>query len=100
MSEKITRTICFECHSRCGVLLETKNGKLTGIKGDKSHPFSRGYICPKGRACMEIIYHKERITHPLIKNGSSFEKTSWDNEISTFSYQSEYTRRNYRKGKR
>ncbi len=82
MTVKITRTICFECHSRCGVLLETKNGKLTGIKGDKTHPFSRGYVCPKGRACMEIVYHRERITHPLVKTGSGFEKTSWDKALS------------------
>jgi anaerobic selenocysteine-containing dehydrogenase len=85
MPVKITKTICFECHSRCGVLLETKNNKLMGIKGDKTHPFSRGYVCPKGRACMEIIYHKERITHPLVKNGSTFQKTSWDHALDIIS---------------
>lgn len=81
MSEKPIRSICFECHSRCGVLLEIKNGRLTGIKGDRNHPFSRGYLCPKGRACMEIVYHPERITHPLVKAGSRFEKTSWDHAL-------------------
>lgn len=83
---KIIQSICFECHSRCGVLLEVQNGKLVGVKGDKTHPFSNGYICPKGRAAMEIIYHPDRITRPLLrvgKKGSSrFEETSWDNALA------------------
>ena len=85
MNTKIIQSICFECHSRCGVLLEVKDGKLTGIKGDKTHPFSHGYICPKGRAAMEIIYHPERITRPLLRTGKKgsnrFEETSWDNAL-------------------
>jgi anaerobic selenocysteine-containing dehydrogenase len=82
MSSETINTICFECHSRCGVLLEVKDGKLTGIRGDKEHPFSRGFICPKARACMEIVYHPERITKPLVrvgdKAGGRFEETTWD----------------------
>lgn len=86
MNTKIIQSMCFECHSRCGVLLEVKNGKLAGVKGDKTHPFSHGYICPKGRAAMEIIYHKERIIRPLLRVGKKgegrFEETSWDNALS------------------
>ena len=48
MSTKTVRTICFECHSRCGVLVEVVDGKIVGIKGDKDHPISHGYMCPKG----------------------------------------------------
>lgn len=84
-----TRTIpsiCFECHSRCGVLLEVKDGKLVGVKGDRTHPFSNGYTCPKGRAAMEIIYHTDRITRPLVNIGKKgaprFEEKSWDNALS------------------
>ncbi len=82
MAAKKVRTICFECHSRCGVLLDVEAGKVTGIGGDKTHPHSRGYICPKGSACMEIMYHPERILKPLIKVGGKdsdrFEEVSWD----------------------
>lgn len=89
MNSKTTRTICFECHSRCGVLLEVKEWKLTGIKGDKDHPFSRGYICPKGQACMEIIHHRERITKPLVRVGDresgKFESVSWDRALDIIS---------------
>jgi len=85
MSTKTVRTICFECHSRCGVLVEVLDGKVVGIKGDKDHPISHGYMCPKGRACMEIIYHPERLTKPLIRKGErgegKFEEVSWDKAL-------------------
>ena len=44
MTEKTKKiqSICFECHSRCGVLLEVKDDKLAGVKGDKTHPTAMG----------------------------------------------------------
>lgn len=85
MTTTEVQTICFECHSRCGVILSVKDGRIVGIKGDKEHPFSHGYTCPKGRACMEMIYHPDRITTPLIKVGSRqgtrFEKATWDDAL-------------------
>lgn len=85
MAKKKVKTICFECHSRCGVILDIENGKLLGVKGDKDHPFSHGYTCPKGRASMEIIYHPDRITRPLVRTGEKgygrFEPCSWDQAL-------------------
>lgn len=85
MSKQTVKTICFECHSRCGVILDIEHGKLAGVKGDKDHPFSHGYTCPKGRAAMEIMYHPDRITRPLLKVGGKdstrFEACSWDKAL-------------------
>lgn len=85
MATTFVKTICFECHCRCGVILEVVDGKITGIQGDKDHPFSHGYTCPKGRACMEIVYHPDRITSPLMKVGGKesthFEKISWEKAL-------------------
>ncbi|MFW9895210.1 MAG: molybdopterin-dependent oxidoreductase [Candidatus Thorarchaeota archaeon] len=85
MSNKSVRTICFGCHSRCGVIVEVKDGRLVKVKGDKDHPFSHGYICPKGLAAGEIIYHPDRIRYPLRRIGKKgegkFEKISWDEAL-------------------
>ncbi|MFP4587834.1 MAG: molybdopterin-dependent oxidoreductase [Desulfohalobiaceae bacterium] len=81
MNNQSIKTICFECHSRCGVVLQIKNERLAGIKGDKQHPISRGYICPKGAAAAEIIYHPERITKPLIKSGGVLKSSSWQQAL-------------------
>ncbi len=69
MSTESIRSICFECHSRCGVILEVEGGRLKAVKGDPDHPHSHGYTCPKGRAAPEMIYHPDRITAPLVKVG-------------------------------
>lgn len=85
MSRSEVRSICFECHSRCGVVLGVEDGKVVSVQGDKEHPFSQGFLCPKGRACMEIIYHPERITTPLKREGSKEDGTfipiSWDEAL-------------------
>ncbi len=86
MQNQTIRTICFECHSRCGVFLETENGKISAIRGDKDHPHSHGYICPKARAVKEMIYHPQRIMTPLVRTGDkksgTFRKASWDDALS------------------
>jgi len=86
MQDQTVRTICFECHSRCGVYVETRDGKVTRIRGDKEHPHSHGYICPKARAVKEMIYHPERITAPLVRTGEkcsgTFREASWDEALS------------------
>jgi len=66
---RIVRSICFECHSRCGALIEVDNDRIVNVKGDKDHPFSKGFICPKCRATKEIIYHPERLTNPAKRVG-------------------------------
>ncbi|MBE0597156.1 MAG: molybdopterin-dependent oxidoreductase [Desulfuromonadales bacterium] len=87
MTEKAVRSICFEagCHARCGVLVEVAYGRVLGIRGDKDHPFSRGFTCPKGRATRDVIYHPERITRPQLRVGAKhsgrFESVSWDTAL-------------------
>jgi anaerobic selenocysteine-containing dehydrogenase len=86
MNRTTVRSICFECHSRCGVILEVEDGRLLQVRGDPDHPHSHGYTCPKGRAAPEMIYHPDRITRPLVKvggkDGTRFEEASWDNALS------------------
>ncbi|MFC1872370.1 molybdopterin-dependent oxidoreductase [Chloroflexota bacterium] len=74
-------TICGLCHANCGILARVKDGVLQGIKADKSHPASLGDICPKAMSAVEIIYSKERLNTPLLKNGSGFRQVSWDEAL-------------------
>ncbi|MFB3812473.1 MAG: molybdopterin-dependent oxidoreductase [Terriglobales bacterium] len=87
MGSTSVRSVCFEagCHSRCGVFVEVQDGKITAVKGNKQHPFSRGFTCARGRAAAEIVYHPERITRPLVRVGEKcsgrFEPASWDKAL-------------------
>jgi len=75
-------TVCCFCHTNCGVIAHVKNGALVDIEPDKDHPYSKGHICPKGKAAKEVVYHPDRITHPLRKTASGFERISWDEALN------------------
>lgn len=69
MSEVI-RTFCGRlCGGTCGIIVTIDNGRIVDIEGDPESPFSRGAICAKGRNFKDIIYHPDRLKHPLKRVG-------------------------------
>jgi anaerobic selenocysteine-containing dehydrogenase len=62
VEEAIVKSACRMCHGVCQVNVHLRNNKVIKISGDKSSPTSRGYICPKGIASPELLYHPDRIT--------------------------------------
>lgn len=70
MKERVVQTSCRGCHGVCQVLVHLdEHGRVTKVSGDSASPTCRGYICPKGRAAPEFIYHPDRLTQPLRRNG-------------------------------
>jgi anaerobic selenocysteine-containing dehydrogenase len=55
---------CTQCRSRCGCLARVADGRLVGIEPLPGHP-SGAKLCPKGKAAPELVYHPDRLTHPL-----------------------------------
>lgn len=70
------------CHGVCRVLVHMQGDQVIKITGDKDSPTSNGYICSKGTASVELLYHPDRILHPLRRKGkrgqNQWEKISWD----------------------
>ncbi|MDP2644887.1 MAG: molybdopterin-dependent oxidoreductase [Desulfobacterales bacterium] len=84
------QTYCPQCKSRCGVICEIQDGHLTGIRKDPDHPNAVN-LCPKGLAAPELVYHPERLRHPLKRTrpktdpDPGWQRISWDaalNEIA------------------
>jgi len=79
---KKIRTICpwWPCPSYDGVIatVDTINNKIIKMEGDKDHPQSKGYACPKGLNDWQVIYHPKRFTKPLLRTASGFKEISWD----------------------
>ncbi|MCW3481321.1 molybdopterin-dependent oxidoreductase [Neisseriaceae bacterium JH1-16] len=48
MAKTITQSTCCYCGVGCGVLIESENGRITGIAGDPDHPANFGRLCTKG----------------------------------------------------
>ena len=84
--ETIVRTSCRGCHGVCQVLVHMDGDKVVKVTGDPESPASRGYICPKGKAAPEILYHPDRLTHPLKRVGkrgeNKWKQVSWDEALS------------------
>lgn len=89
MGERIVRTCCFECHTKCGVLAHVRDGRLVKVEGDPDHPISRGVMCSKGLAATQILYHRDRLNYPLKRTtprgdaDPGWQRISWDEALDT-----------------
>ena len=48
------------------------------VLGDRDHPVSQGYTCPKGRALGELHHHPQRLDGPLLRRNGRLEPVTWD----------------------
>jgi anaerobic selenocysteine-containing dehydrogenase len=72
------RSVCpLNCFDSCSLKVKVEAGKVTGISGDSEQPVTAGFICPKGRALAERIYHPDRVLHPLFKKNGGWQRISW-----------------------
>ena len=51
------------------------------VRGDRDHPVSRGYLCPKGRALGAFHHHPGRLDVPALGRGGSRQDVSWDEAL-------------------
>ncbi len=62
-----TRTTCPYCGVGCGLILETRNGKIIGVRGDRENSVNEGHTCVKGRYGWEYVQHEDRVKKPLVR---------------------------------
>ena len=80
------RTFCRICEAHCGVLVETdRDGLLTAIVPDRTHPISQGFVCAKGTRFLEVADHSSRVVHPMRRRADgTFERVSWNTALGDF----------------
>jgi formate dehydrogenase major subunit len=71
-ADKVVKSICPYCAVGCGQSVFVKDEKVVHIEGDPDSPVSRGRLCPKGAAslqlstganrCYEVLYRKPHST--------------------------------------
>ena len=76
------RTMCpMNCHpTLCGMKLRIEDQQIVEVSGDAEHPDSRGFLCIRGRASVEIRRNPKRLLSPLCRDDvlSDFRACSWD----------------------
>ena len=75
------------CHEGCGVLLYVKDGNLVKVEGDPEFPVNQGRLCPRCIALPEVVYHPDRLKHPLKRAGErgegKWERITWEEAFDT-----------------
>ncbi len=77
---------CALCTSRCGCISVVRDGRFVALEANPEHPTGRA-LCSKGRAAPELVYHEERLLHPLRRTrpkgdpDPGWEKIGWDEAL-------------------
>lgn len=85
MSGNTIKSICRFCYNSCGILVDMEGDRPVRIRGDKDHVLSRGRLCKKGMAALELLTHPDRILTPRLRTKISgktrWQEISWDQAL-------------------
>lgn len=79
--EHFVPSTCLLCPSHCGIRGRVVDGRLVRIEGNPLHPISRGGLCAKGYAGIQLLYHPARLQGPMERTGppgsNQFRSITW-----------------------
>ena len=88
---KETRSTCPYCGVGCGVIIESKAGHITGVRGDPQHPANYGRLCSKGASlhltASPVMAAQTRLLQPmrrLVREGS-LQPVTWESALQVAS---------------
>jgi len=74
-------TLCRECSAACGVIAETREGRIVKLEGNPEHPLNRGALCARGQSALQGLYNPDRFRSPMIKSGGAWRAATWEEAI-------------------
>ncbi len=92
---KVVHAACpHDCPDACGVLItvDQTTGKAVNLRGDPSHPVTRGFLCAKVAQYLDRVYSPDRVLYPLKRiaakgagkgDFTDFERITWDEALTT-----------------
>jgi len=95
-------SVCPLCAAGCGVIARVMDGDaevfrkgkpgvtrmalVRKLEGDPAHPLSKGRLCVRGQAGVQVTYHPDRLVAPQRRTGDrgtgQFTEISWDEALS------------------
>ncbi len=78
-----TKSTCCYCGVGCGVIIEHSANKITGVRGDPTHPANFGRLCSKGAALHLTVVREGRALEPELRTRRDLarENVSWETAI-------------------
>lgn len=82
------RTVCARnCYDTCLMEVSVEDGRIKKVSGVKEHPFTCGFLCPKGYTYPKYQYSEKRLLYPMRRVGKKgegkFERCSWSDALKT-----------------
>jgi len=74
-ADRVVKSICPYCGVGCGQNVFVKDEKVVQIEGDPDSPVSRGRLCPKGSASLQLTTGSAREQHVLYRRPGG---TEWE----------------------
>ena len=85
INKKFKEGICGICPGACNVNIEFQDGKIYKLRPSKIHKPSA--VCLRGSKAEGIVYSKDRLKTPLIRNGKKgewhFREATWEEALDT-----------------
>jgi anaerobic selenocysteine-containing dehydrogenase len=83
MPSELLRTVCNrDCPDACGLVATVEDGRLVRLGGDPEHPVTRGFLCSRTSQFPARQNSPDRLTTPLLRDGSGFHAVSWEEAVS------------------
>ncbi|MFQ5992183.1 MAG: formate dehydrogenase subunit alpha [Nitrospiraceae bacterium] len=79
--EQQVRTTCAYCGVGCAFDAGMRNGRVVSMIPADEGPSNLGHACMKGRFGWTYNYAKDRLRHPLLRVGNSWQEISWDEAL-------------------
>ncbi len=85
---EVRHSVCaLDCPDCCALLVNVEDGKGSHLRGDPTHPVTRGFLCGKVARYLEREYAPDRLLYPQkrvgAKGGGEFQRISWDEALDT-----------------
>jgi anaerobic selenocysteine-containing dehydrogenase len=80
------RGYCALCTAHCATITTVENGRVVRLDPDHDHPHG-GVMCIKGKAAPELLYHSDRLDHPLKRTrpkgdpDPGWQRVGWDEAL-------------------
>ena len=79
-----------DCPDTCSLLVtrDDSTGKAVALRGDPTHPVTKGFLCTKVNHYLEFVYNDKRVLYPHKRvgpkgPGAKFERISWEEALDT-----------------
>lgn len=79
--KEIFATCPHDCPDSCAMVATVEEGRVTGVRGRRDHPFTRGTLCVKVKNYQDRVHSPDRVLYPQRRVGAKgegrFERITW-----------------------